>query len=61
MRKFEDLLQRIDAILAAPDAFARDRNKAAELARQRSELRNALAATEEEWLALSAEHETAQA
>ena len=60
MRKFEDLLQRIDTILAAPDAFARDRAKAAELARQRSELKDALAATEEEWLTLSAEFETAQ-
>jgi ATP-binding cassette subfamily F protein 3 len=61
MRKFEDLMQRIDTLLAAPDAFARDRNKAAELARQRAELKAALAATEEEWLALSAEFETAQA
>jgi len=61
MRKFEDLLERIDTILAAPDAFSRDHAKAAELSRQRSELKDALAATEEEWLTLSAELESVQA
>jgi ATP-binding cassette subfamily F protein 3 len=61
MRKFEDLLERIDTMLAAPDAFTRDHAKAAELSRQRSELKDALAATEEEWLMLSAELESVQA
>ena len=58
MEKYQTLLEKIDTALAAPDAFQRDPAKAGDLARQRGELANALAAAEEEWLALSEEYET---
>jgi ATP-binding cassette subfamily F protein 3 len=57
MRRFSDLIARVDEALAKPDAFARDVAKAAELARQRSELERALMAAEELWLTLSSEVE----
>ncbi len=57
MRRFSDLIARVDEALAKPDAFARDVAKAAELARQRSELERALMAAEELWLMLSSEVE----
>ncbi|MGE3245977.1 MAG: ABC-F family ATP-binding cassette domain-containing protein [Beijerinckiaceae bacterium] len=61
MEKFQGLLEKIDAALSSPDAFARDPAKAGEIARQRAELEKAIAAAEEEWLALSAELEAAEA
>ena len=57
--KFTDLIARIDALLGEGQAFARDPRKAAELAQQRGDLGAALAAAEDEWLALSAEAESA--
>ena len=47
MEKFNDLLRRIDEMLAAPFAFARDTAKAGELAKQRTQVEKALAAAEE--------------
>ncbi|WP_036259210.1 ABC-F family ATP-binding cassette domain-containing protein [Methylocapsa aurea] len=61
MRKFQDLIQRIDMALATPKAFAKDPAKAAQLAAQRGDLETALMAAEEEWLALTSDAETAQA
>ena len=57
--KFGDLIARIDETLADGSAFTKDPQKAAALVRQRDELAAALAAAEEEWLALSVEAETA--
>ena len=57
--KFGDLIARIDETLADGSAFTKDPQKAAALANQRGELAAALAAAEEEWLALSVEAETA--
>ncbi len=57
--KYTDLIARIDALLGEGQAFARDPRKAAELAQQRSDLGAALATAEDEWLALSAEAESA--
>jgi ATP-binding cassette, subfamily F, member 3 len=57
--KFETLIARVDAALAEPDAFARDPQKASQLATQRRDLESALAAAEEEWLKLSHELEKA--
>jgi ATP-binding cassette subfamily F protein 3 len=59
MEKLQGLLARVDAALAAPDAFARGAAQAGALARQRGELAQALAAAEEEWLAVSSELEGA--
>jgi ATP-binding cassette subfamily F protein 3 len=59
MKKFKDLLARIDAALAAPDAFTKDPGKAAGLAQNRAELAKALAAAEEEWLELTGAYEAA--
>ncbi len=57
--KFGDLIARIDETLADGSAFIKDPQKAAALANQRGELTAALAAAEEEWLALSVEAESA--
>jgi len=57
--KFGDLVARIDETLADGSAFATDPQKATALASQRGELAAALAAAEEEWLALSMEAESA--
>jgi len=57
--KFGDLIARIDETLADGSAFLKDPQKAAALASQRGELSAALAAAEEEWLALSVEAEGA--
>ncbi len=57
MARFQELLERVDSALADPDAFLNEPVKAAQLAKQRSELAAALAAAEEEWLALSSEME----
>jgi ATP-binding cassette subfamily F protein 3 len=53
--RFENLIARIDAALAEPDAFKRASQKAAQLASQRRDLQQALAAAEEEWLQVSSE------
>jgi ATP-binding cassette subfamily F protein 3 len=53
MEKLSGLIARIDGALADGEAFRKDAAKAGELARQRAELVAALAAAEEEWLALS--------
>jgi ATP-binding cassette subfamily F protein 3 len=57
MRKFEDLLRRVDAALSDPEAFTRDAEKAGQLAAQRDEVERALTSAEEEWLTLSGELE----
>jgi ATP-binding cassette subfamily F protein 3 len=57
--KLENLIVRVDAALAEPDAFVREPHKAAQLATQRRDLKKALAAAEEEWLKLSSELEKA--
>ncbi|MFT4097013.1 MAG: ABC-F family ATP-binding cassette domain-containing protein [Rhodoblastus sp.] len=59
IEKFGALIARIDATLADGSAFTKDPQKAAALAAQRGELSAALAAAEEEWLALSVEAESA--
>ncbi|GAC1336236.1 MAG: ABC-F family ATP-binding cassette domain-containing protein [Beijerinckiaceae bacterium] len=59
IKKFEGLLARVDSALAHPQAFARDAQKAAQLATQRRDLQRALAAAEQEWLELSSELEKA--
>jgi ATP-binding cassette subfamily F protein 3 len=61
MRKFQDLVERIDKALANPAAFAKDPAKAAQLAAQRGELEKALGGAEEEWLELTSRFEAAQA
>jgi ATP-binding cassette, subfamily F, member 3 len=57
MRRFADLLARVDEALAKPEAFAGDAAKAVELSRRRGELETALMAAEELWLSLSSEAE----
>jgi ATP-binding cassette subfamily F protein 3 len=57
--KFEDLIGRVDTALADPEVFLREPHKAAQLATQRRDLEQALAAAEEEWLRLSSELEKA--
>ncbi len=60
MGKFQGLIGRIDAALANPEIFQRDKGRAATLAQQRRELEKALTAAEEEWLMLTSESEAAQ-
>ncbi len=57
MRKFHDLVQRVDKALSNPENFCKDPAKAAELAAQRGALEMALLEAEEEWLRLSGESE----
>jgi ATP-binding cassette subfamily F protein 3 len=57
--KLEELLSRVDAVLADPVTFRDQPAKAAQLSAQRAELVKGLASAEEEWLALSSEYETA--
>ncbi len=57
MSRFHDLIARVDQALADPDAFTKEPAKAAQLAKQRGELADALAVAEEEWLTLSGEME----
>ena len=56
--KLNTLLARIDQALAEADTFRREPARAAELARQRIEMRRLLERSEEEWLSLSGEVET---
>jgi ATP-binding cassette subfamily F protein 3 len=53
MRKFHDLVSRIDKALAEPAVFIEDPAKAALLSSQRGELERMLVAAEEEWLRLA--------
>ncbi|MEJ0096020.1 MAG: ABC-F family ATP-binding cassette domain-containing protein [Methylocella sp.] len=57
MRKFQDLVERIDKALANPATFAKDQAKAAQLSAQRGELEKALTLAEEEWLELTSQAE----
>ena len=59
MAKLNELIARVDAVLAGPGLFRDQPAKAATLGAQRSELEHSLVAAEEEWLALSAELEDA--
>ena len=54
-------LQRIDAVLADPQLYARDPARAAALSKERAEATLALSAAEESWLTLSGEYESAMA
>ena len=53
MQKISDLIARVDAVLADPDTFKKDPEKAATLSRQQAELHANLATAEEEWLELT--------
>jgi len=53
LRKFHDLISRIDATLANPAVFTKDPAKAALLSAQRGELERLLIVAEEEWLSLT--------
>jgi len=57
MKKFQDLLARVDKMLADPNAFVRDPMKAKQLSQQRGDLERALTLAEEEWLVLTSELE----
>lgn len=57
MTRFQTLIAKVDAALSNPEAFTKEPTKAAQLAKQRGELADALAAAEEEWLELSSEAE----
>jgi len=57
MQKISDLIARVDAVLADPDTFKKDPEKAATLSRQQAELHANLATAEEEWLELTSELE----
>ncbi|PWB83977.1 MAG: glycosyl transferase family 1 [Methylocystaceae bacterium] len=57
--KFTELLARVDAALADPQAFSRNPQESRRLAQQRSELAQALASAEEQWLLLAGEAENA--
>jgi ATP-binding cassette subfamily F protein 3 len=59
VEKFSMLLARVDATLADPQAFSRNPQEAARLAKQREELARALANAEEKWLELASENEGA--
>jgi ATP-binding cassette subfamily F protein 3 len=57
--RLSGVIVKVDEALADGSAFRRDPAKAAELSRMRAEAAEALGAAEEEWLALSAELESA--
>ena len=60
MRKFHDLVSRIDKALAEPAVFIEDPAKAALLSSQRGELERILVAAEEEWLRLAGDLDAAR-
>ncbi len=63
-RRIEELTARVSALdsrLADPELFTRDPDKGAELARERARTVEALQRAEEDWLAIGAELEAAQA
>jgi ATP-binding cassette subfamily F protein 3 len=57
--KLNELLVRVDAVLADPATFRDQKGKAAQISAQRAELVKGLASAEEEWLELSGDYETA--
>ncbi len=57
IEKFQALIARVDEALAEPNIFVTEPATAAQLARQRGELEQVLAASEDEWLQLTSEHE----
>jgi ATP-binding cassette subfamily F protein 3 len=61
MAKLSEVIGKVDAALADGTAFQKDPAKATDLSRKRAEAAEALAAVEEEWLALSGEIEAAGA
>jgi ATP-binding cassette subfamily F protein 3 len=61
MARLNDLMGRVDAVLADATIFQTQPAKAGELSAQRAELERNLVAAEEEWLELSAEVEAARA
>jgi hypothetical protein len=60
MRKFHDLVSRIDKALAEPAVFIEDPAKAALLSSQRGELERVLVAAEDEWLRLAGDLDAAR-
>ena len=60
VRKFHDLVARIDKALAEPAVFIEDPAKAALLSSQRAELEQILVAAEEEWLRLAGDLDAAR-
>ncbi|MGH6847869.1 MAG: ABC-F family ATP-binding cassette domain-containing protein [Methylocella sp.] len=60
MRKFHDLVSRIDTALAKPAVFIEDPAKAALLSAQRGEIERILVAAEEEWLRLVGDPDAAR-
>ena len=61
MEKLHKEIQQIDARLADPSLYDRKPADAAKLAKQRSDAEKALQQNEEQWLALSADFERANA
>jgi ATP-binding cassette, subfamily F, member 3 len=59
MHRFQDLLRRLDEMLAKSSDTANNSAKVIDLAQKRRELEKALLATEETWLALSSQAEAA--
>jgi ATP-binding cassette, subfamily F, member 3 len=55
--KFQALIARVDQAFAEPSIFVDEPTAAAQLSKQRGELESVLAASEEEWLKLTSEHE----
>jgi ATP-binding cassette, subfamily F, member 3 len=60
IRKFHDLVSRIDKALAEPTVFTEDPAKAALLSSQRGELEKILVAAEDEWLRLAGDLDAAR-
>ena len=58
--QFQGLIARIDKALTDRDAFISQPTRAAQLAKQRTDLAKALAVAEDDWLMLSAEQDAAQ-
>ena len=61
MAKFTELIEKADAILAQPDTFAKNPERAQQIARDRAALAARLAETEEAWLEASGDYEAALA
>ena len=55
IKKFGELLERIDSALADPDIFTKQNGRAVTLGAQRREVEKALDIAEEEWLSLTSE------
>ena len=61
MGKLGKRIGEIDAAMADPKLYERDPARVAALAKERADAATALAAAEEQWLALSGEYESAAA